>query len=272
MKTIFLFIFTLLLLQYSEHQVNADPDLALISDSDVPLILVSTLDGVMTAIDSTTGHVKWKFKEHPLLKTPKSVNKNFIFLPNPQDGQLYFYREHALKKISSSIHQLVQQSPCKTTENVLFAGAKKDEWLAIDFETGLAVETMTKPTKDNSMCLVNNNIVFVGRTEYQLTVRNTSSNAVWNTTYFDYTSDMAPDPYHPNFYLSTPIDGKFLCIDKDSKDILWEKDLESVVVGTYILKKNGMSRLQNIVIGPDTFHKLTKVTFDGKNLLKYIIK
>ena len=53
---------------------------------------------------------------------PVTVQHGFTFLPDPQDGSLYILGDGNLKKLPFTIPQLVQASPCKSTDGVLYAG------------------------------------------------------------------------------------------------------------------------------------------------------
>ncbi|EPB70061.1 hypothetical protein ANCCEY_10848 [Ancylostoma ceylanicum] len=128
----------------------------------------------------------------PVLRAPTTVKQGFTFLPNPQDGSLYILKEGILKRLPLSIPALVHASPLKSSDGVLYAGSKRDVWLEIDPLTGtkvmsfclvlysgfegliiinssIQVETMS--ATNDKVCPANNkNAVFVGRTEYRLTM------------------------------------------------------------------------------------------------------
>jgi glucose dehydrogenase len=62
-------------------------------DNDVTdhVILVSTLDGGLFALDKKTGAVRWKLADEPAVKSPYDPGKPVLpaFLPDPKDGALY---------------------------------------------------------------------------------------------------------------------------------------------------------------------------------------
>jgi hypothetical protein len=55
------------------------------------VILVSTLDGGLFALDKKTGAVRWKLADEPAVKSPYDPGKPVLpaFLPDPKDGALY---------------------------------------------------------------------------------------------------------------------------------------------------------------------------------------
>jgi serine/threonine-protein kinase/endoribonuclease IRE1 len=55
------------------------------------VILVSTLDGGLFALDKKTGAVRWKLADDPAVKSPYDPGKPVLpaFLPDPKDGALY---------------------------------------------------------------------------------------------------------------------------------------------------------------------------------------
>jgi len=71
-----------------------------------PVLLVSTLDGTLYALDKHTGKIKWKINEEPLVKLPdmkldkSNQTLNFadpLLLPDPKDGSLYLYNGFFIK-------------------------------------------------------------------------------------------------------------------------------------------------------------------------------
>jgi len=141
------------------------------------LILISTIDGVITAVDPKTGAEIWKLQEAPILESPISVQQGFTFISNPRDGQLYLVVEGQLTKLPFTIPQLVKASPCRSTDGILYAGNKKDVWIAINPETGHRSEPLSSESPD-SYCPVNNpKAVFIGKTEYHIQMLDTNQRA-----------------------------------------------------------------------------------------------
>ena len=131
------------------------------------LIFVSTLSGWLRAVDPWTGKLKWSLKEEPVVRVPLEIKAGFTFLPDPQDGSLYLLREGRLKKLPLTIPQLVQASPCKSSDGVLYAGSKKDVWIGIDMATGQKLETLSQDATERVCPAATKGgpTVFIGRTE-----------------------------------------------------------------------------------------------------------
>ncbi|KAK6042724.1 hypothetical protein COOONC_19768 [Cooperia oncophora] len=155
-------------------------------------VMVSTIDGQLSALNPGTGDTRWTLQGDPVLQAPTTVKQGFTFLPNPQDGSLYTLKEGILKRLPLNIPALVHASPLKSTDGVLYAGSKRDVWLEIDPLTGAKVETLS--ASSDKVCPVkHHNGVFVGRTEYRISMFDTKNRAkTWNTTYSDYTAHLLP--------------------------------------------------------------------------------
>ena len=78
---------------------------------DQPVLLVSTLDGTLYALEKNTGKMKWKISEEPLVKLPdmkldkSNQTLNFddpLLLPDPKDGSLYLYNGFFIKNSKST--------------------------------------------------------------------------------------------------------------------------------------------------------------------------
>ncbi|KAK6011497.1 hypothetical protein OSTOST_23413 [Ostertagia ostertagi] len=125
----------------------------------------------------TNAQQKFSSSIDPVLRAPTTVKQGFTFLPNPQDGSLYTLKEGILKRLPLNIPALVHASPLKSTDGVLYAGSKKDIWLEIDPLTGSKVETMS--ASSDKVCPVkHHNGIFVGRTEYRISMFDTKKISV----------------------------------------------------------------------------------------------
>nr|CDJ83406.1 Craniofacial development protein 2 [Haemonchus contortus] len=160
--------------------------------SSLGTIVISTIDGQLRALNTGTGDTRWTIQGDPVLRAPRTVKQGFTFLPNPQDGSLYTLKEGILKRLPLNIPALVHASPLKSTDGVLYAGSKKDIWLEIDPLTGSKVETLS--ASSDKVCPVkHHNGVFVGRTEYRITMFDTKNRGkTWNTTFSDYSAHLLP--------------------------------------------------------------------------------
>lgn len=100
---------------------------------------------------------------------------SFTFLPDPQDGTLYLLGEGRLKKLPFTIPQLVQASPCKSSEGILYAGKKVDSWFAVDPRTGQKLNTLGPDAVDQVCPASSEDSLFIGRTEYSVTMFDSKS-------------------------------------------------------------------------------------------------
>ncbi|KQK81807.1 hypothetical protein AAES_77214 [Amazona aestiva] len=86
------------------------------------LLFVSTLDGSLHAVSKRTGAIKWTLKEDPVLQVPIHVEEP-AFLPDPNDGSLYTLggkNNEGLTKLPFTIPELVQASPCRSSDGILY--------------------------------------------------------------------------------------------------------------------------------------------------------
>ncbi|MGH0139956.1 UNVERIFIED_CONTAM: hypothetical protein FKN15_070303 [Acipenser sinensis] len=89
------------------------------------LLFVSTLDGSLHAVSKRTGSINWTLKEAGLW--PRLVTLFVIdrpaFLPDPNDGSLYSLggkNNEGLLKLPFTIPELVQASPCRSSDGILY--------------------------------------------------------------------------------------------------------------------------------------------------------
>ncbi|VDN07625.1 unnamed protein product [Thelazia callipaeda] len=235
------------------------------------LLFVSTIDGYLKAINLIDGKIKWSLKEDPILISPKAILDNFTFLPDPQDGGLYVLKHGQLMKLPYSIPQLVSASPCRTSDGVFYAGSKKDVWLEIDAVKGLKVGELSLYHTDRQCPLNKNTSVFIGRSEYKLTMVDPKNrNRRWNATFTDYSSHLLPgidklaaDPSYPYQHFTSTSGGRVLAVNGAEGNLAWDVDVGSLVVAMYLLQKDGLHKLPYTVIGRETLEEFIKVIFSS---------
>lgn len=78
---------------------------------------------------------RWIQEDEPTVKANTNINDyiNAVYLPDPSTGSLYKLQNdgdkgNELKKLPYTIPELVQRSPCKSSEGILFSGKKSDSW------------------------------------------------------------------------------------------------------------------------------------------------
>ena len=158
------------------------------------------------------------------------------FLTDPRDGSLYVFtgqQDGALKKFPYTIAELVSASPSKSADGFLYTGDKKDQWLAIDYRTGNKLDTLTSETLASKISISDENIIYIGRTEYTISMFEVSTGRkLFNLTYYDYSTHAAkskmanwPSPsnskskfdqqdMYPYYHFSSSSDGTLVTLDR----------------------------------------------------------
>ncbi|KAF5287499.1 hypothetical protein FQA39_LY04127 [Lamprigera yunnana] len=218
---------------------------------DDRLLLFSTLEGNLYAIDQQSGKVQWKFKDKPTVTVPLNTTDAIIplFLPDPRDGSLYLLGDSSepLKKLPFTIPQLVASSPCKSSDGILYTGKKKDTWYMLDPRTGQRQQILGWDRMSPTCPIESADAVYIGRTQYSIMmvdIRNT--NRKWNVTFYDYTANPLSKEklmsYELVHFASTST-GRLITMDRRRGTLLWDIDLGSPVVAVYLIDSNGLLTL-----------------------------
>lgn len=248
-----------------ESNKNAEP---VGSEPEVSMILVSTLDGRLRALDVATGKEKWEMQEDPVIRAPSTVTQGFTFLPNPQDGSLYSLKEGVLRKLPFSIPQVVGASPVRGNDGVYYAGSKKDVWIGIDPVSGEKLETLSSSSY-HRVCPANGvHTVFIGRREYRVTMFDPLNRTkTWNTTFVDYSTHLQPeDSSYPLRHLVSSSSGDVLAIHQKTGSLLWQTDVGQPVVAMYLLRSNGLHKLAYTPVGRETMEGIVEKSFADKSI------
>lgn len=114
-----------------------------VSRGEEPLLVLSTLSGSLIAIDPVTAETRWIQEDGPSVKANTNINDydSSVYLPDPVSGSIYKLQTdgdngNELKKLPYTIPQLVNKSPCKSSDGILYSGKKSDQWMLIDPKTG----------------------------------------------------------------------------------------------------------------------------------------
>ncbi|KAM9296635.1 serine/threonine-protein kinase/endoribonuclease IRE1 [Gastrophryne carolinensis] len=235
------------------------------------LLFVSTLDGNLHAVSKRTGTIKWTLKEDPVLQVPTHVEEP-AFLPDPNDGSLYTLgskHSEGLTKLPFTIQELVQASPCRSSDGILYMGKKQDAWYVVDLETGEKQQTLTS-TFAESLC-PSTSLLYLGRTEYTITMYDTRNKELrWNATYYDYAATL-PDKgtdYKMSHFVSNG-DGLVVTVDSDSGDVLWIQNYGSPVVALYIWQREGLRKVLHTNVGVETLRYLTFMSGEVGRITKW---
>uniref|UniRef100_K7GG88 non-specific serine/threonine protein kinase n=1 Tax=Pelodiscus sinensis TaxID=13735 RepID=K7GG88_PELSI len=209
------------------------------------LLFVSTLDGSLHAVSKKTGDIKWTLKDDPILQVPVYVAEP-AFLPDPNDGSLYVLggkNKEGLMKLPFTIPELVQSSPCRSSDGVLYTGKKQDTWFVVDPKSGEKQTTLSTEAWDG-LC-PSTPLLYIGRTQYVITMYDTKSRELrWNATYHDYSAELYDEAhdYKMAHYASSG-DGLVVTVDKESGDVLWMQNCCSPVVGLYTWNQDSLRRV-----------------------------
>lgn len=220
----------------------------LVAEQDDALLLFSTLGGLLVGVDQRSGKIRWQQDDEPVVKVPINLSgtKMPIFLPDPRDGSLYLFgrESEALKKLPFTIPQLVASSPCRSSDGILYTGRKIDTWFSIDPMTGEKEQLLSFYKVKDTCPLEMQNIIFVGRTEYNIImVDSKRKDRKWNVTFYDYSAmQMEPDvtDNYDLVHFTTSSTGRVVTLDRRLGRILWKLDLKSPVIAMYTVTKDGL--------------------------------
>uniref|UniRef100_A0A1A8FGK7 Serine/threonine-protein kinase/endoribonuclease IRE1 n=2 Tax=Nothobranchius TaxID=28779 RepID=A0A1A8FGK7_9TELE len=223
------------------------------------LLFVSTLDGNLHAVSKKSGSIKWTLKEDPVLQVPTHVAEP-AFLPDPNDGSLYSLggkNSKGLTKLPFTIPELVQASPCRSSDGILYMGKKQDLWYVVDLLTGEKQQTLTSSFAE--VFCPSSSLLYLGRTEYTITMYDTKSRELrWNATYSDYASTLPDDDtkYKMAHFVSNG-DGLVVTVDSETGDVQWVQNYNSPVVAMYIWQREGLRKIPHTNVAVETLRYLT---------------
>ncbi|NWJ11629.1 ERN1 endoribonuclease, partial [Crypturellus undulatus] len=223
------------------------------------LLFVSTLDGNLHAVSKSTGDIKWTLKDDPILQVPVYVAEP-AFLPDPNDGSLYVLggkNKEGLMKLPFTIPELVQSSPCRSSDGVLYTGKKLDTWFIVDPKSGEKQTTLSTEAWDG-LC-PSSPLLYIGRTQYVITMYDTKSRELrWNATYSGYSAPLYEESYpYKMAHLASSGDGLVVTLDKESGEVLWAHNYGSPVVGIYVWHQDSLQRVPHRNVAMETLRYLT---------------
>ncbi|XP_006005731.1 serine/threonine-protein kinase/endoribonuclease IRE1 [Latimeria chalumnae] len=228
------------------------------------LLFVSTLDGNLHAISKQTGDIKWTLKDDPIIQMPMYLTEP-AFLPDPNDGSLYILggkNKEGLMKLPFTIPELVQSSPCRSSDGMLYTGKKQDTWFVLDPKTGMKQTTLSTQSSDG-VC-PSAPLLYIGRTEYIITMYDTKTREVrWNATYHDYSAPLYNEKYdYKMAHFASNGDGLLVTVDKETGEILWMHNYGSPVVGIYTWQQDSLHRVPHLNVAMETLRYLTFTSQD----------
>ncbi|XP_030636116.1 serine/threonine-protein kinase/endoribonuclease IRE1, partial [Chanos chanos] len=224
------------------------------------LLFISTLDGSLHAVSKQSGDIKWTLKEDPVIQVPGYLAEPG-FLPDPNDGSLYVLggkHKEGLMKLPFTIPELVQSSPCRSSDGILYTGKKQDTWFVVDPQTGEKQTSLSTGSSD-SIC-PSAPLLYIGRTEYRITMYDTKTQELrWNATYNDYSAPLYDDQkyeYKMSHFASSG-DGLVVTVDRDSGGVLWMQKFDSPVAGFYLWSQDSLRRAPHLTVAMETLRYLT---------------
>ncbi|NXF98279.1 ERN1 endoribonuclease, partial [Eubucco bourcierii] len=223
------------------------------------LLFISTLDGNLHAVSKSTGDIKWTLKDDPILQVPVYVAEP-AFLPDPNDGSLYILggkNKEGLMKLPFTIPELVQSSPCRSSDGILYTGKKQDTWFIVDPKSGEKQTTLSTEAWDG-LC-PSSPLLYIGRTQYVITMYDTKSRELrWNATFSDYSAPLCEECQHYRMaHFASSGDGLLVTLDKESGEVLWAHNYGSPVVGIYLWHQDSLRRVPHLNLAMETLRYLT---------------
>lgn len=97
------------------------------SRAEEPLLVLSTLNGNLIAIDPVTSETRWIQEDEPTVKANTNINDylSAVYLPDPVSGSIYKLHTddsgNELKKLPFTIPELVNRSPCRSSDGILYS-------------------------------------------------------------------------------------------------------------------------------------------------------
>ncbi|XP_058791502.1 serine/threonine-protein kinase/endoribonuclease IRE1 isoform X2 [Phymastichus coffea] len=247
------------------QQATESPSTGLIPDQEDALLMFSTLDGSLIAVEQRTGEIRWHQNDEPAVKVPRESLQSSgpLFLPGPIDGSLYLFGPETedLKKLPFTIPQLVATSPCRSSDGILYTGRKIDTWFSVDPLTGRREQLLGFTKAENTCPVDTKNAIFVGRTEYNIIMIDSKhKDKKWNVTFYDY-SAIKMDPQNAENYglahFTASSSGQVVTLDSEG-NILYDIDLGSPVIAVYAISKDGLITVPFTSVAESTINGLLK--------------
>ncbi|NXV88557.1 ERN1 endoribonuclease, partial [Calonectris borealis] len=223
------------------------------------LLFISTLDGNLHAVSKSRGDIKWTLKDARVSSSSLLLSRP-AFLPDPNDGSLYILggkNKEGLMKLPFTIPELVQSSPCRSSDGVLYTGKKQDTWFIVDPKSGEKQTTLSTEAWDG-LC-PSSPLLYIGRTQYVITMYDTKSRELrWNATFSDYSAPLCEESYHYKMaHFASSGDGLVVTLDKESGEVLWAQNYGSPVVGIYVWHQDSLRRVPHLNLAMETLRYLT---------------
>nr|DBA19328.1 TPA: hypothetical protein GDO54_015184 [Pyxicephalus adspersus] len=201
----------------------------------------------------------WTLRDDPVIQVPLYVSEP-AFLPDPSDGSLYILggrNKEGLMKLPFTIQELVQSSPCRSSDGILYTGKKQDSWFVVDPKSGEKQTTLSTESSDG-LC-PSSPLLYIGRTQYMITMYDTKSRELrWNATFYDYSAPVCDDSYEYKMaHFASTGDGLLVTADRNSGEVLWMQNYGSPVVGLFMWHQDSLRRIPHLNVATETLRYLT---------------
>ncbi|VVC31730.1 PUB domain,Pyrrolo-quinoline quinone beta-propeller repeat,Protein kinase domain,Serine/threonine- [Cinara cedri] len=247
------------------------------------IIFLNTLDGSFIAVDQRTGKTLWNFHDDPPVKVPSNIKDALtpLFLPDPRDGSLYLLHNKdkvGIKKLDVTIPQLVANSPCRSSDGILFSGKKIDSWYFIDWNTGERHPFMNFEKQGEVCTAIASKSILLSKSEYSVMMVDSLNNnqRQWNVTFYTYNSKTMTEEQiynHGLNYFAASSSGNFAVFlnEKSSppinyNNLLWEREFDSPVIGVYQHDGESLLSLPLTSIAKDSIkHLISNIALSPKD-------
>uniref|UniRef100_A0A670XTY7 non-specific serine/threonine protein kinase n=1 Tax=Pseudonaja textilis TaxID=8673 RepID=A0A670XTY7_PSETE len=157
-------------------------------------------------------------------------------------------------KLPFTIPELVQSSPCRSSDGVIYTGKKEDSWFLVDPASGEKHSVLEREGKST----------LLSSAEYVITMYDTKTRELqWNATYLDYSAPVPPvfpsPPPPPGTdlaHFASSGDGWLVTVGKESGEVLWVQDYGSPVVGVYSWHQDSLRRAPHLSVAMESLRYL----------------
>ncbi|CAG0897546.1 unnamed protein product [Darwinula stevensoni] len=222
------------------------------------ILLVSALEGSLTAVGKETGAVRWRFQYDPVIKVLSETKTSQLFLPDPKDGSLYMLQTGrsgmaTVKMLPFTIPEVISASPTLATDGIFFSGKKVEKWIAIDNSTGFAQEVSN--FVDRFCPFDTQHSLLISRTDYTITVLDSHNpHQSWDLIFSDYYANEMTAPMIEGYdltHLAGNSDGYLLTLNRKDGKLHWKRDFQSPIVAIYLIQHEGLLRVPFTTLASD---------------------
>ena len=225
----------------------------------VPLVLIATVDGTVTAVKATTGSKLWSVDlGGPLLSSweNQTIFNGSMIVPNT-DGSLYVTTAAGVvQRVPVSVQELVSASPFMADDGSLYVASKVSQFYVVDRSTGKVLRQVASDfedalqedvEKDVEKGSNRHNHILLGRYEFQIKCMHPETHEIsWKAALSYFPNVAALDgggeedavPHDPGAYFYH--NGSFYGVDKSAGTVTWWLNLPGPAMTVYYLG-NGAS-------------------------------